>query len=255
MTVRALAGFETVRLLRHPLMLAGVLVTLVLLIAYADVSGQLQTFLLMGGLHTVLLGTTFAAGHRIASRSRRAGAEELFSTLPQGARTRTAAQLLAMLAVFPVAAALTAIAFVVTDAGSGLVISYAGARRVPAFVELLQGPLAVVAAGMCGVLLGRISQAPLLAPLLAAALVVAEVPLAAWGQDSALRWVVPVANGIDVDQDGWGLCSPDSSEMCSPILGFDVTGMTWHLLYLVALAAAAATIAVLIRPRPVRTAR
>ena len=160
-----------------------------------------------------------------------------------------------MLAVFPVAAALTAIAFVATDAGSGLVISYEGARRVPVFVELLQGPLAVVVAGVCGVLLGRVSQAPLLAPLLAAALVAAEVPLAAWGEDSALRWVMPIANGIENDPDLWGPCTPGASEMCAPILGFDVAGMTWHLLYLVALAAAAATLAMLIRARPVRAAR
>jgi hypothetical protein len=254
MTVRSLAAFETVRLLRHPLLLAGVAVSLAMVVGYAGASGQLWTFFLMGGLHLVLLGATFAAGHRMASRSRRDGAEELYATLPLGARNRTAAQLLAVLAVFPVAAALTAFAFVVVGAGDGLVVSYEGVRRVPPLVELAQGPLAVVAAGVCGVLLGRVSTAPMLAPLLAAALVAAELPLAAWGMDSPLRWAVPIANDIVSDPHGWGPCTPGSSEWCSPILGFDVTGMAWHLLSLVLLGTAAATLAVAIRVRPVRAA-
>jgi hypothetical protein len=252
MTVRALAAFETARLLRHPLILAGVAISLAIVAGYAGASGQLWTFFLMGGLHLVLLGATFAAGHRMASRSRRDGAEELYATLPNGARARVAAQLLAVLAVFPVAAALTAFAFVVMDAGDGLIVSYEGARRVPALVELAQGPLAVVAAGVCGVLLGRISPAPMLAPLLAAGLVAAEVPLASWGTGGPLRWAVPIANDIVSDPHGWGPCTPGSSEWCSPILSFDVTGMTWHLLFLVALAAAAAALALAIRVRPVR---
>jgi hypothetical protein len=40
MTLRALAWFETLRLLRHPLILGGVAVSIAMIVFYADSNGQ-----------------------------------------------------------------------------------------------------------------------------------------------------------------------------------------------------------------------
>ena len=75
---------------------------------------------------------TFAAANLAALRNVRAGAEELLDTLPEDARVRTGAQLLAVLAAVPLALALLAGAYLLFGAGDGLVIgrtARAGCRR------------------------------------------------------------------------------------------------------------------------------
>ena len=91
-----------------------------------------------------------------------------------------------MLAALPIAVALLAAAHLLFGAADGLVISAVGTRREPAVVELLQGPLLVLALGALGVLLGRIAPVTPLALLLVVAIVFVEVPLAAWAPDTAV---------------------------------------------------------------------
>ena len=128
---------------------------------------------------------TFVAANQAALRSRRDRAEELLDTLPQDARTRTGAQLLAVLAALPIAVcaarrAPTCCSGRRTDSSSA---PWDAPRA--AVVELLQGPLLVLALGALGVLLGRIAPVTPLALLLVVAIVFVEV--AARGLDARHR--------------------------------------------------------------------
>lgn len=246
-----LAGVETRRLLTHPLVLAGLALSVVALAAGARRDGQAQTFLLTGLLVLPLALGTFAAANLAALRSRRGGAEELLDTLPHGVGTRTGAQLLAVLAVVPVAIGLLAAGHLLFGAGAGLVTGFDGARREPALVELAQGPLLVVSLGAVGVLLGRVAPVALLGALLVVVVVFLEVPLAAWGPDTAWRWVVPLSNDIVAVPDSWWPCEPTGEWMCGRVDHFATDGMAWHLLALAGVAGAAAA-AALARRRAVR---
>jgi hypothetical protein len=250
-SLTALAAIETRRLLLHPLVLTGFALGVVAIVAGAQRDGQAQSFLLMGLAVLPLALGTFAAANLAALRSRRAGAEELFDTLPQGAAVRTAAQLLAVLAVPPLAVALLAAAYLLFGAGEGLIVDFGGSRRVPALVELAQGPLLIVTLGALGVLLGRVAPVALLGTLLVVVVVFLEVPLAAWTPDTAWRWVVPLANDIVAVPDTWLRCEPDSTSMCVAVDHFDTAGMAWHLVALAGIALAAAA-AALVQRRGVR---
>ena len=247
----ALAGVEARRLLLHPLVLAGVALSVLAVIAGAQRDGQAQSFLLMGVAVLPLALGTFVAANLAALRSTRAGAEELLDTLPQDVRVRTGAQLLALLAAVPLAIALLALAYLLFGAGDGLIISQYGTRRVPALIELAQGPLLVLALGAFGVLLGRVVPFAQLAALLVVAIVFAEVPLAAWAPETPLRWAVPLVNDIIAVPDTWAPCEPGSGYLCGEIARFDTAAMAWHLLALTAIAAAASA-AALTRGRAAR---
>lgn len=242
-SLTALAGVEARRLLTHPVLLAGLALSVVALVAGARRDGQAQTFLLMGVVVLPLALGTFAAANLAALRSRRAGAEEMLDALPQGIATRTGAQLLAVLAVLPLAIGLLAAGYLVFGAGEGLIIDLDGSRRTPALVELAQGPLLIMALGALGVLLGRIAPVALLAALLVVVILFAEVPLASWTPDTALRWAVPLVNNTIAVPDTWFPCEPGSDSMCGTVDHYDVVAMAWHLVALAGLAVAAAAAA------------
>lgn len=238
-SLTALAGVEARRLVGHPLVLAGLALSMAAIVVSVDSYGQLQSFLLMGLAVLPLALGTFAAAHLAALRSHRAGAEELLDTLPRDVRTRTGAQLIAVLVAVPLALGLLAAAHLLFGASDGLVISVDGARHTPALAELAQGPLLVVALGTFGVLLGRVAPVTLLGALLVVAIVFLEVPLAAWTPDSSLRWAVPLANNIIAVPDTWLPCEPNSDFNCGEVDHYDTGGMAWHLLGLVGVAVAA----------------
>jgi hypothetical protein len=247
----ALAGLEARRMALHPLVLAGAALSVLAIVVGARRDGQGQSFLLMGVAVLPLALGTFVAANLAAQRSRRAGAEELLDTLPQDVRVRTGAQLLALFAAVPIALALLALAYLLFEAGDGLIIDQYGNRRDPALVELAQGPLLILALGAFGVLLGRVLGFAQLAALLVVVIVFAEVPLAAWAPDTPLRWAVPLVNDMIAVPDTWLPCEPGSEYMCGEIARFDTAAMAWHLLAL-AVCAAAAAAAALTRGRAAR---
>ena len=238
-----LAAVEARRLLTHPILLMGAALSAFAIAFSVQREGQLQSFLLMGLAILPLALGTFVAANQAALRSRRDRAEELLDTLPQDARTRTGAQLLAVLAALPIAFALLAAAYLLFGAADGLVISAVGARREPAVVELLQGPLLVLALGALGVLLGRIAPVTPLALVLVVAVVFIEVPLAAWTPDTQWRWVVPLVNNMIAVPDGWTQCEPRMNRDCGIVERFDTVAMAWHLLALAVVTAAASAAA------------
>jgi hypothetical protein len=246
-----LALVEARRLLRHPFVIAGLALAVVAVATGARRDGQTQTFLLMGLAVLPLALGTFAAANLAALRSRRDGAEELLDTLPEGAETRTGAQLLAVVAIVPVAIALLAGAHLLFGAGEGLIIAADGTRRAPALIELAQGPLLVLALGAVGVLLGRLAPIAPLGLLLIVVIVFAEVPLASWAPDTAWRWAVPLVNDAIMVPDTWGACEPASRFDCGMVDRYDVAALGWHLVALAGLAGAASA-AALVRGRGVR---
>ena len=248
-SLSALAFVEARRLLLHPFLLAGAALSVVAIVASVPREGQLHSFLLMGLAVLPLALGVFVAANLAALRSRRDAAEELLDTLPRDARTRTGAQLLAVLAAVPLAVVLLAAAYLLFDAGDGLVVSAIGTRRIPATVELLQGPLLVLALGAVGVLLGRIAPVTPLAMLLAVAIVFVEVPLAAWAPDTPWRWAVPLVSNIIAVPDGWTWCEPGMRRGCGVVERFDTTAMAWHLVALAVVTAAASAVALAVGRR------
>jgi general stress protein CsbA len=242
-SLSALTVVEARRLLLHPFLLVGLALSILLIVASIPREGQLHAFLLMGLAVLPLALGVFIAANLAAMRSRRDRAEELLDTLPQDARVRTGAQLLAVAVTVPLAVALLAAAYLLFGAGNGLVVSVIGTRHVPAAAELLQGPVLVLALGAVGVLLGRLAPVAPLALLLAVAVVLLEVPLAAWAPDTAWRWVVPLANSIVSVPDGWTACEPRMNRSCGIVDYFDIVGMAWHVLGLAAVAAVASMVA------------
>jgi hypothetical protein len=238
-----LALVEARRLLTHPFLLTGAALSVVAIAVSVPREGQLQSFMLMGLAVLPLAFGTFLAANLAALRSRRDRAEELLDTLPRDGRTRTGAQLLAVLSALPLSVALLAAAYLLFDAGDGLVISVIGTRRVPAAVELLQGPLLVLTLGAVGVLLGRIAPVTPLALLLVVAIVVLEVPLAAWTPDTQWRWAMPLVNDIIAEPGGWTSCEPRMDRSCGIVERFDTTAMAWHLVALAVVTALASAIA------------
>jgi hypothetical protein len=239
-----LAVVEARRLLTHPVLLIGLALSVVAIVASVEREGQLHSFMLMGLAILPLALGTFVAANLAALRSRRDGAEELLDTLPRDARVRTGAQLLAVFATLPIAVVLLVAAYLLFGAADGLVISSLGARRVPALVELLQGPLLLLALGAVGVLLGRVAPVTPLAVLLVVAVVIAEVPLAAWTPETQWRWVVPLVNNIIAVPDGWTQCEPQMDRDCGIVERFDTAAMAWHLVALAVVTAVASAAAV-----------
>jgi|1186.fasta_scaffold429661_2 hypothetical protein len=250
-----LARVEARRLARHPLLGLGVLLSLILLVAASGSNGAAQAAEIGGMGSFPLAAGTLLAANAAALRSRRDGTDELFSTLPGSAQTRTSAQLLALLVVVPIAAALVGLMYVAFGAADGLVIAQDGRRHVPVAVELAQGPVAILAMGALGILLGRRMPSPLVAAPVVVALLALEIPLAVWGSHAVARWALPFVNDAITVPGSWVPCEPgDVVAHCSTVLGFDLGGMAVHLAYL-ALTAALCVAGALLPRHPTAAAR
>jgi hypothetical protein len=235
--ILALARVEGRCLLRHPLLLLGLALSLTLTVASALSNGAEQAMVLAGMGSFPLAAGVLLATNAAGLRSRRDGVDELYATLPRPLATRTAAQLLALAWTVPVAIALVAAMYVAFGAHAGLVVGWDGRRHAPALAELAQGPLLVVSLGALGVLLARRAPSPLIAPPLVVALLALEIPLAVWGSTAAARWALPVVNDAIAAPDSWVPCEPgDLVAHCNLILGYDTAGIAVHLGFLAATA-------------------
>jgi hypothetical protein len=156
-----LTRVEGARLLRHPVFLAGVALS-----AYALVfagTHEVEPEALTGQALIPLAGGTFLAMNLAAIRDRRSGVEELYTSLPAVPSARTLAHLLSVLG------AVTA-GVIVLGVGDALIVGLAGPVPGwhPGVIDLVQGPLAIAAAGALGVVFARWVATPvgaLLGPL------------------------------------------------------------------------------------------
>jgi hypothetical protein len=182
-TAWALAGTEGRRLLRHPAFLAGVVVTVLLVLL---VGGDPDPDWTGWSINIVLVFAplgwfTIVATNLMALRDRRAGTAELVDTTPATPATRTVALVLATLATIPVTAALLAAAG-----------AYSVWRHDPVGVpvprELAVALLLVVGGGVVGIAVAR--WVPRAIAGVAAVLVV--IQLQVWMTQSAIspsRWL------------------------------------------------------------------
>jgi hypothetical protein len=233
--VAALARGEGSRLLRHPALLLGLALGVVVAVASAGSDGGEQLALL-GGMGCLPLGLGVLVAAQLSTlRSRRDGTEELLSSLPRRARSRTAGHLLALGWTVPVAVALVAAGWVLVGAGQGLVLNEQGLRHVPGPAELAQGPLLVVALGSLGVLLGRVAPWPQAGALAVIILFAFEVPFAMWGTAGPASWLLPFASDALIVPGAWVPCEPgDIQPSCNLVLGVAQAAVRWHALYLAA---------------------
>jgi len=252
--VVALARIEGRRLLCHPAFLVGLTLSVLMIVAgNSENDGGLHMFLLSGFAFLPLAAGTLVVGNLAALRSRRDATDELYGTLPRPRSSRTAGQLLGLAWTLPASGFLVAAAYVAFGAGAegGFVVNHIGARHSPAVVELAQGPLMVVAFGAIGILLARVAPSPIVAALMIVAIWAVEIPTAVWGSaESTGAWLVPMSNHAMVQPGSWVPCKPgDTVPGCNLVLGYDVSGMTGHLIYLVGMTVLAGAAALVGRRR------
>lgn len=243
--VRELAWIEGIRLVRHPIFLAGAALSVVFALTYApqaDVGGRY--FVLMGPAALPLALAALVVSNLAALRSRRGDTGELYRSLAAPAHVRTVAHLLAAGCGALACAALVGAGFAAYGAWEGLVVTPLGDRAVPSLFELAQGPVAVLALGALGVALARWLPFLPVAGVAAVALLVVEIPFALWNLQSGYVWLAPLVNTARVGADSSWPCAPDQAWPCF-LDRFATDSAAWHLVYLAGLALALAAAALL----------
>ncbi|MGH9224189.1 MAG: hypothetical protein ACRD2W_10515, partial [Acidimicrobiales bacterium] len=120
-------------------------------------------------------------------------------------------------------------------------------RLTPTVVALAQGPALVALAGVVGVALGLwVRSAAVWATALVGGFYFLSIPMLYWSWDRR-RMLVPMADGLVTG--GYVPVGPQRSVLV--VHGADATSMAWHVLYVVALVAAVALVAMR-RHRPLR---
>lgn len=252
----ALARAETRLVVRHPVTVLfvalGTIFALMLRLELnTDTSVWYQT---LTGLPLFAFGSGVPiVGVLVASRSRHDGTDELYDSMPTTPGQRWGAQIAAFGSLAALAAAAVATVWVGTRAWNGLPIALdpdPGVRSVdyplgfelaatdvaPSLVELAQGPIALFASGVLGLLLGRWIPTRWLIVVMIPA-VFAYWIVVSWGLDGDARWLLPFADaGQHV---GWVTTADDGSGI-AVVQGFDTTALGWHLVYLAGLTSAMA---------------
>ena len=252
-TVWQLARVEGRRLLRHPVVLVAFVLSVVWMIALAIgmVGGD---YFVVAGPGLLPLLAALVGANLAALRSRRSDTEELYESLPSPERTRTLAHLLSLGWLFAGSAVFVAAAFVGLGGLDGFVIDFDGTTAVPSVAELAQGPLAVATVAALGIALARWIPFLPAAPVLAAGLVVFQMPATLWGIESVWKWFLPLANAADTPPGTSFPCdrSGEGVGWCgAPV--FQTTAAGWHLAYLAGLGIAFGGVALLRHDRRPRT--
>jgi hypothetical protein len=231
-TVPVLAGQETVRLLRHPLLLAGLI--LYALFATANLLGPddpARAFGFVDTTPTIVPGLfALLAGSLLASRDHRAHTGELLTPLPGRAFDRVAAMCLACLAP----AALTLVLVLALHA---VQLRQGFYVETPGPGHLTQGAVTVLGGGLFGVMVGTWTPTRSAALLALVLMVVVNLAVAADGWPHHL-FALLVEWSLYVPGGGWA--------------GLRAGSPGWHLAYLLSLCGLAAC-AALLRVAPRRT--
>jgi hypothetical protein len=215
--VRALAGREARRLLRHPSFIVGTALTALLLqpAGYTNILPEVDGAAVVA--MAILGWATLIATNLAALRSRRDGTDELFDSLPAPAESRTAAHLVSGLAAVPVG--------IVLFAGYLLYLKASGAIGSPNVAEMLVGPALVAGGATLGVLVARWAPHPMAAPAAIVATIFVQGKLSE-SEASPFRWMAFSPEGVGLD-DGIAFPGP----------------VDWHVLFLLGTVAIAAGLA------------
>ncbi len=234
----SLGRVEAFRLARHPVVLAGVVGAVVLLVEQTrgSVARWWVTDVRLGTALLFVGVAVLYAGHLAAGRAQRDGLGELYESFPTSAATRIGAHLVALVAPVAASAAFVAIAVGWLDSNGAI-----GSPRV----SVLAGGLALVAfLGALGVALGRWAPGPWAGLFVAAVVALVEIDVVVPSFDGpvrlgrALDWLLPWHQPFV------------SGELPGPLPGFPPESA--HLVELVGLAALASLAAVASRAMGVR---
>lgn len=243
--VGQLALAEARRLVRHPLVLAGLALSLAGGVAAAltphEQAGELAFIMLSGGGAWPLAVGAFLAANVTAARTRRHATAELEDTTVTGPAERTLGVLTATASLVLVAVVLLAVDVAMLRAWDGVAVrleeGFVDRSMHPA--ELVQGPLAVGFMAVLGVAFGRWVPSRLVGPLMLVPAVVGFFH-ATWRFPSSIWRFAPVM--AHEQQVGWIQVTPSSGY--SIIADFAVGDLTWHLVYLTGLTVLVAAVAV-----------
>ncbi len=243
-TVFQLARVEGARLLRHPVVLVALALSVASTIAWSQLLGG--DYFAVSGSGLLPLLAALVATNLAALRSRRSDTDELYDSLPAPARTRTLAHLLSLGWLFA-GCALYVAAFTVALGGlDGFVIGYDGTTLTPSLAEFAQGPAAVTAVAAIGIALARWIPFLPTGPVLAAGLVLFQMPATSWNLQSAWVWFLPIVNAAETPPHTSFPCasSGEGVSWCGEPV-FQVTAVGWHLLYLAGIAVVAGALALM----------
>jgi hypothetical protein len=254
--VASLARTESRRLLRHPVFIAGVALSGAQFAGTQDISpakvgyhwysgsvGEAYIALCGNALLPLALAT-LVTSNLAALRNRRDRTEETYHSLPTRARARTGAQLLAVAWPVTIGAVLVTAAFSYLGAADGLYVDYDSRTSVPSGFELAQGPLVVLVLGVLGVALAVWVPRFSVTLIVAFAIFATEwIFVASIGVVSSLHWLVPIADPAKYTRAGAHF--PPATPAEDGLAGFAVGAAGWHLLYLAALGAVLAALALL----------
>lgn len=223
----ALGQVEAVRFARHPLILLALAWIITVLVFDGD-GGPRTAYTLVTDVPTFVLGPfVFFAANLLAGRERRNGSEEWLDSMPVPAAERTRAAQLAVVAPVALGTALVLAMLTVALATDQFVTE-------PTFLELVSGLLPLLGAGLLGVMVARWLPWPGAAALVMLALVATHIALA-----DRYRLL-----GAYVEWAAWS-ASDDSSAWAGVVPG----SRGWHVVYVLALCAMAATGAHLVHAR------
>lgn len=224
----ALGRAEAWRMVRHPVALVGLALGALVLVSVGNDS-PVEAFDAPTTGPTWFVGVfMFFAANLVATRDRRADAEELLAAAPADRFTRTLATVVAALGP----ALVTAVAVVVA-VGTYELLGFFEVR--PGFWHLAQGPVSVLGGALLGIMVGRWAPYPGVALLVMVAMYVwNNVTTGTTGWEPVGTFM---AWAVYTDDGSWG--------------GFVPGSPFWHVVYLAALCGMAA-VGALLRDVPKR---
>jgi hypothetical protein len=240
-----LAAVEGRFVLRHPALLAGAALSLV--VGALSTGVDFSVLALSGfALAPLAVGTALAAG-LAALRSKRHGTEELFGSLPLPSMARTAAHL------GSVAWAVSAGLVVLAAVGTAVAARGGPAVRLPTGVvdrsvsvwELAHGPFVVACLGLVAVAVAMWGRSVVGVALVAALPVALQAVLT----DGALKWFAPWVNHATTRPGGYWPRTDIAPR--TDLVGFATGPLRWHLLFLAGVGVIA-VVAALLRHGPTR---
>lgn len=227
----SIARVEAGRMLRHPVAIAGALLGTGLLVVatWRDAPVLNRHDALVSEAQIPLAVAFLVVAHLATIRPARHHTTELHEAAPATQKVVTAGLLLAVALAGVAALALVGLHLAFLEAVGGV--------GTPRLAALVTGPALVVLAGAIGVALGRWAPWIAAGPLAIVALAAVTIGLLTRGdpeQDSAMFYVSPV-----MPSETWAYAVTEVS----------LKPLGWHLVYVVALAAVAAGVALWRHPR------
>jgi hypothetical protein len=248
---RSIARVEARRLARNPGLWAALLVGAWWVRWTLVEDDPRSTYFLLVGYSLLLPAVVVLVVTDLAVlRSRSAGADELFDTLPVGRDRRTVAHLLSGL--FGVALGVVAVVLIGAVLRPAAVLGRLSDTIPAGFdlprpgpAQLLQGPFVVLVACAFAVALARwlpswLAMLALVVPLAGQAL---WFGLWMGSGTNLVSWTVPMSPGLVIGE--WYGCGENDAVCQVEIAGIDRTTAWWHLGYLVALTLLFGALAVL----------